>query len=132
MRRSTRLPGGDLEYAVLAVLWEMGAGSAREIHDRVGVPAGLVYTTTAKVLDRLRGKRLVTRRRRGKTFVFEPRVPRDRVEAARARDLVDRLLGPGPERAIAALVGAVQSIDPQLLDTLAREIETRRRSSGGS
>jgi hypothetical protein len=27
-----RLPGGDLEYAVLAKLWEIGTASAREIH----------------------------------------------------------------------------------------------------
>lgn len=132
MKRAIRLPGGDLEYAVLAVLWEMGVGSAREIHDRVGVPAGLVYTTTTKVLDRLRAKRLVSRRRRGKGLVFEARVPRDRVEEARARDMLGRFLGPAPRRAIAALVGAVESIDPQLLEEIAREVETRRRSARGS
>jgi hypothetical protein len=48
-----RLPGGDLEYAVLAKLWEIGTASAREIHGHVGEPNGLVYSTTAKVLDRL-------------------------------------------------------------------------------
>ncbi len=58
-----RLPGGDLEYAVLAKLWELGSATAREIHTQVGEPAGLVYTTTTKVRDRLQAKRLVTRER---------------------------------------------------------------------
>jgi hypothetical protein len=40
------LPGGKLEYAVLVALWESGPLSAPEVHDRVGVPLDLVYTTT--------------------------------------------------------------------------------------
>jgi hypothetical protein len=45
-----RLPGGDLEYAVLAKLWEIGTASAQHIHGQVDERAGLVYTTTAKYL----------------------------------------------------------------------------------
>jgi predicted transcriptional regulator len=30
------LPGGDLEYAVLAKLWEIGTASARDVHSQVG------------------------------------------------------------------------------------------------
>ena len=33
----------------------------REQHERVGVPLGFVYTTTARVIDRLRAKKLVAR-----------------------------------------------------------------------
>lgn len=132
MKTAIRLPGGDLEYAVLGALWEIGEASAREVHDRIGAPAGLVYTTTAKVLDRLRAKKLVSRRKRGKRLVFDARIPRARVEEARAQDILGRLLGSTPQRAIAALVGAVEAIDPQLLEELAHEIEVRRRSSRGS
>jgi hypothetical protein len=42
-----RLPGGELEYAILAALWDLGRASAREVHARAGEPAGLAYTTTA-------------------------------------------------------------------------------------
>jgi len=48
MMKRLRLPGGDLEYAVLAKLWELGTASARDIHDQVGEPTGLVYTTRPK------------------------------------------------------------------------------------
>src|ERR1700745_155520 len=71
MKMQFRLPGGDLEYAVLAKLWELGS-AAREIHAQVGEPAGLVYTTTAKVLDRLHAKRLMTRERKGLAFIYRP------------------------------------------------------------
>jgi BlaI family transcriptional regulator, penicillinase repressor len=126
-----RLPGGDLEYAVLATLWELGSGSARDIHTRVGEPQGLVYTTTAKVLDRLHAKGLVNRERRGMAFVYRPRVARALVDNARARELLTRLFGPAPHAAAATLVDAVESLNPKLLDELAEAIVARRRSKHG-
>ena len=61
-----RLPADELEYAVLTQLWELGVASVRELHRRLGEPEGLVYTTTAKVVDRLRSKGLVLRQRQRK------------------------------------------------------------------
>ena len=69
MKSLIRLPGGDLEYAVLAKLQELGSASVRDIHMQVSEPKGLVYTTTAKVLDRLHAKRLVSRERKGMSFI---------------------------------------------------------------
>jgi predicted transcriptional regulator len=132
MKSQIHLPGGDLEYAVLAKLWELGSASAREIHTRVGEPQGLVYTTTAKVLDRLRAKRLVSRERRGMAFVYRPRVARALVDTARARELLARLIGPAPHGAAATLVDAVESLNPGMLDELAAAIAVRRRSKHGS
>jgi BlaI family transcriptional regulator, penicillinase repressor len=132
MKRQFRLPGGDLEYAVLAKLWELANASAREIHAQVGEPQGLVYTTTAKVLDRLHAKGLVNRERRGMAFVYRPRVARALVDNARARELLTRLFGPAPHAAVASLIDAVESLNPKLLDELAEAIAARRRSKHGS
>jgi predicted transcriptional regulator len=126
------LPGGDLEYAVLSALWDKGSASAKELHAQVGEPAGLVYTTIAKVLDRLHDKGLVKRELDGKAFVYQPAIPRARVERARAREAVRSVLGPEPRPAMAHLVEAVESIDPALLDDLARLVDERRRSRRGS
>jgi BlaI family penicillinase repressor len=124
----TPLPGGKLEYAVLVALWEHGALSAPELHDRVGVPLDLVYTTTTKVLERLHGKGLVERQPFGKTFRYAAAVERPATERARAAKLLDAILGDAPRPALAALVDAMTSIDPALLDELARVVEARRRS----
>ena len=127
-----KLPGGDLESAVLAAVWDLKEASAREIHDRVGADAGLVYTTIAKVLDRLHAKRLVTRARVGKAFIYRPAVAREVVDRARATVSLRKLLGDDPQPAIAALVDAVETLDPDLLDELGRAVSRRRRSRGGS
>ena len=127
-----RLPGGGLEYAVLAKLWELDTASARELHGQENQAAGLVYTTTAKVLDRLLEKGLVTRERVGKAFVYRAKIAREVVERERARSAVSRLLGSQPHSAVAALVEAVESIDPNLLEELERVVAVRRRSKHGA
>lgn len=127
-----RLPADDLEYSVLAQLWELGTASVRELHDRLGAPQGLVYTTIAKVVDRLREKGLVSRQPQGKGFLYRPRIARDEVERARARNAVSRLLGSTPRAAVAALVEAVDAVDPALLEELERAIAERQRSRHGA
>jgi predicted transcriptional regulator len=125
------VPGGKLEYAVLVALWELGPLSGRDLHDRVGVPLDLVYTTTAKVLDRLQAKGLVTRERRARVFVFAACTPRQQVEQARVAKTLNGLFGQEPRPALAMLVDAVEAIDPRLLDDLAAALEARRKARGG-
>ncbi len=126
-----RLPSDELEYDVLAKLWELGTGSIRDLHDQLG-QAGLGYSTTAKVVERLRDKGLIERYLSGYLFIYRPRVARDEVESARARKAVSRLFGAAPHAAVAALVDAVDAVDPSLLDELERLIIARRRSKDGA
>jgi predicted transcriptional regulator len=132
MARSFALPGGYLEYAVLVALWELSVATAKDVHARIGAPSGLAYTTIAKVLDRLCAKGLVSRERVGRAFEYRPRVERPRLERARARDMLRRLFSSEPQPAVATLVDAVESLDPELLDELARAVAARRRLRRGS
>lgn len=130
--KAFRLPSDDLEYAVLTTLWELGTATVREVHGLFGEPDGLVYTTTAKVIDRLHGKGLIQRERHGKAFVYRARVVREAVDRARAQDTVGRLLGPRPHAAVAALVDAVGEVDPRLIDELERAVAAHRKSKNGT
>jgi predicted transcriptional regulator len=126
------LPSDDLEYAVLSKLWDLGSASVRDLHGQLDQPAGLVYTTIAKVIDRLRGKGLIDRHRRGKLFVYRSAIDATEVERARATVAVSRLLGPRPHAAVAALVDAVDAVDPRLLDELERAVAACRKSKHGA
>jgi predicted transcriptional regulator len=117
---------------VLTKLWELGSASVRDLHGTLERPGGLVYTTIAKVIDRLRGKGLIQRERHGKAFLYRAKVAREDVERARAQIAVSRLLGPAPRAAVAALVDAVDAVDPKLLDELERAVAARRRAKRGA
>lgn len=115
----------------MSALWELGSATTREVHSRVGDPAGLAYTTTATVLDRLHDKGCCSRQRLGKSFTYRPEITRHDVDRARAQDTIKQLIGPDPVPAIASLVDAVESLDPGLLDELERATAARRRARSG-
>lgn len=117
----------------MAALWDLGMASARELHDLVGRRGkgdGLVYTTTAKVLDRLLDKKLVVRGRVGRSFVYRPAVKREVVDRERTTAALSTLFGDAPRPAIATLVDAVEAIDPDLLDELGRAVRARKQRRG--
>ena len=117
---------------MLRAVWDQQRATARAIHTHVGAPRHLAYTTIAKVLDRLCEKGLLVRERDGTAFVYRPAIDRALVERARMKQALGRMLSPQVRPAIAALVDAVESIDPTLLDELSRQVQARRRSRRGS
>ena len=122
------MPGGDLELALLNALWERkdGSASARELHDELGQRRGIVYTTVAKVLDRMVDKRLVKRKRSGRAYRYSPIAQQAETQRAMARTLIERIVGEDPEPAIAALIGAMEDVSPDLLEQLAAELRERK------
>ena len=132
MDNSAPTPGGQLEHAVMLALWKLKRASAREIYAEVGEPRGLVYTSVAKVLERLCAKGLAQREGSGKSFVYRANLARDVVQRAWAVNMLTRLLGTEPRPAMATLVEAVESIDPKLLDELSRAVEARVRPDRGA
>jgi BlaI family transcriptional regulator, penicillinase repressor len=119
-------PGGDLERAVLAALWARGEATARHLHEVIGEPRGLVYTTVARVLDRLVEKRIVARKRQGRAFVYRPLAQQHQTQRAMARTFLRQLVGDDPQPAVAALLGAMEDVSPELLDQLAAELAARK------
>jgi len=132
VKRALPTLSGTLEYAVMVALWELRVATTPEVHERVGRSAGLAYSTTATVLDRLHAKGCCSRLRVGKTYSYRPAIAREEVDRARAEETLGRLLGDDPLPAIASLVDAVESLDPDLLDELARVTAERRGSRRGS
>lgn len=126
------LPGGELERALLTALWTRQQATARELHDEIGAQRGTVYTTIAKVLDRLVDKGMVRRRRSGRAYTYRAVAERAQTQRAMARGLIEHLWDSGPRPAVAALVGALEDVSPELLDQLAAELKARRRRRDGT
>jgi predicted transcriptional regulator len=80
---------GDLERAVMDVLWDRaGPATVRDVADAL---AGreLAYTTVMTVLDRLATKRLVTRERVGRAWSYRPAASREAYVAQLMLDALD-------------------------------------------
>lgn len=77
----TDLVPSERELEILKVLWELGAGSVRQVHEKL-CPAGeLAFNTVQTVLRIMEDKGLVEHRADGRTFIYAPRHSREQVSS---------------------------------------------------
>jgi predicted transcriptional regulator len=75
------LAPSERELEILKVLWELGSGSVREVHERLCPGNELAFNTVQTLLRIMDDKGLVEHRTEGRTFVYTPRHSRERVTA---------------------------------------------------
>ena len=120
---------GALEREVLSLVWEHGETSVRDACERLG--SIVAYTTVMTTMDRLFKKRLLSRHKVGRAFVYRAAATREELEGAVAAELVQMLLqadGSGPLPILSSLVDAVSDRDRALLDDLERLVREKRRA----
>ena len=110
-------------------LWQSdGPVSVRDVAVRLDGP--WAYTTLMTTLDRLFKKNLASREPKGRAFVYRARLTRTDLGVQALKTAVSDL-GPGTdtrELALAALVDALESHDPDLLDSLDRLVREKRKA----
>ena len=80
----------DRQFSILKVLWEHGAGTVREINERLAhLRRRWAYTTVITLLQRLEAKGYVTSDKSGFAHVFRAAVTRDAVVQQQMTDLVE-------------------------------------------
>ena len=124
---------GKLERAVLNEIWRRDEVSVRDVYLAFG--ERVAYTTLMTTLDRLFKKKLLTRRKDGRAFVYLPAVSPDEFEQGIWEDVIDGLLGRGAEEVqpvLACIVDAVSERDRELLDELDRLIKEKRKELKGA
>jgi predicted transcriptional regulator len=78
---------GELERDVMDRLWAAERPySVREVHNELAGTRELAYTTVMTVLDRLSRKRLVSRTREGRAFLYSPTSSRAELSAEMMHD----------------------------------------------
>ena len=131
MESRTRL--GDLQFAIMQVLWEMGEATVAAVHAALRDERGLALTTIATMLRKMEQKGVVDHREDGRTFVYRPLVqPRD-VRRSMVGDLTDMLFGGDAAELVSHLI-TDREIDPDDLARLRELIhrkEREQRSKGG-
>ncbi|MEH1014130.1 BlaI/MecI/CopY family transcriptional regulator [Micromonospora sp. CPCC 206060] len=111
----TRL--GDLERAVMDVLWDRNPGAAggvtvREVADALD-GRELAYTTVMTVLDRLAGKGMVQREREGRAWSYRPTATREAYIAQLMLDALD--LGGSRDAALVRFARSVSGTEAEVL-----------------
>ena len=93
MKRS-KLPRptqGELE--ILAVLWEHGPCSVRDVKDHLAVTRAAGYTTVLKQLQIMADKQLVARDESERSHVYRAAVAKEHTQRQLVTDLLERAFG---------------------------------------
>jgi BlaI family transcriptional regulator, penicillinase repressor len=84
---------GNLQLAILRVLWAHGEATAGDVHAALQPERGLAPTTIATMLKKMEARGLVSHRDEGRRFIYRPSVSEETVTRAMVADLTDRLFG---------------------------------------
>ena len=95
---------GDLQHAIMAVLWARGEASAADVHEALREARGLAPTTIATMLRKMEDKGVVAHRACGRQFLYHPTVSEADVRCSMVGELVERLFGGDPKALVAHLV----------------------------
>jgi predicted transcriptional regulator len=116
---------GDLQLAILRVLWARGEAAASEVHGVLLEERGLAPSTIKTMLRKLEERGVVTHRNRGRQFIYRPVVEESDVRDGMVGDLVQRMFRGDSTALVNHLVEAGE-IDADELDELRARIATKR------
>jgi predicted transcriptional regulator len=115
-------PFGDLEAAVMQVLWSRTeAATVRDVLAALQTPKPLAYTTVMTVLDNLHRKDAVTREMRSRAWCYRPVRSRAEHAAELLQGVLDDAGDPG-----AVLMHFVAVLDPVIVEQLQQAVRAAR------
>ena len=116
----------ERELEILKVLWEIGSGSVRAVHQRLCPNDELAFNTVQTVLRIMEEKGLVSHRSEGRTFIYFPRHSRERV----ARRFLDKVFDGSLDQLVLTLLQTGDTSADELKE-LERLIAQARRQQEG-
>lgn len=125
MSRRHRL--GDLQLAIMHVLWEGGEASSSAVHAALFEEHGLAPTTIATMLKKMEDKGILTHRREGRQFLFRPTIQEEEVRQTMVRELVGHVFQ-GDSTALVNHLLEIGDFKPEELAQLRQQIERARAS----
>lgn len=127
---TTRYRLGDLQLAIMRVLWERGEAAVAEVHAAIEPERGLAPTTIATMLTKMEDKGVVDHRAEGRRYIYRPTVSEPEVRREMLAELTERLFL-GDVTAVVSTLLADHDVDRHELAALRELIERRRRDAGG-
>lgn len=112
----------DREIEILKVLWDIGEGSVRAVHEQMS-PAGELHFNTVqtqlRIMDR---KGLVTHRRDGRTLIYRPVYTREQESSRFLKQVFNGSL----DQLVLSMLAA-ERVKPETLDELEALIKKARK-----
>ncbi|HUG94273.1 MAG TPA: BlaI/MecI/CopY family transcriptional regulator [Planctomycetaceae bacterium] len=100
MPRSQTPRPTEAELEILAVLWDRGPSTVREVHDVLSRSRDVGYTSVLKLLQIMAEKGLVDRDTSERSHVYRPRHKADETQRQLVSDLLARAFGGAADKLV--------------------------------
>jgi predicted transcriptional regulator len=117
----------DRELDVMAVLWELGSATVRQVQERL--EPDLAYTTVLTILRVLEAKGHVRHEPDGRAHRYLPTVAQDEAKASALRRLLAKVFSGSPEALLTQLVSD-DNLSDEELHRLRRLLDERLDGEG--
>ncbi|MCL2645762.1 MAG: BlaI/MecI/CopY family transcriptional regulator [Phycisphaerales bacterium] len=114
----------DFELQILALLWERGPMTAREVRENLPDKKPRAYTSVLSVMQVMEKKGLLAHTAQGKTHLYRPRVAKTRILRGLISKLVHLVFGGKPAAAVQALLDD-KTISPQELSEIRKMLDAK-------
>lgn len=119
----------DAETEILAVLWDRGPSTVREVHEVLGPARGVGYTTVLKLLQIMADKGWVERDASQRSHVYAPAVAREEMQSRLVGDFVERVFAGSTSQLVVRALSGKPASDEEIAEIrrMLDELEGERR-----
>lgn len=117
----------ERELDILKVLWELGEGSVRQVHERLCPDGECAFNTVQTLLRIMEDKGLVAHRAEGRTFIYRPRFSKEQASSR----FLDRVFDGALDQMVLTMLRAedVSARELKELEQLIAKARRRRKKN---
>lgn len=122
-----RISFTDRELDIMAVIWELGSATVREVQERL--EPDLAYTTVLTLIRNLEEKGYLRHEREGRAHRYFPLVEQEEARSSALERLIEKVFSGSPAALITQLV-STQDLSPEEAARIRRILERRVQEDG--
>jgi len=112
----------DAELEIMQVVWDLGSGTVRQVHEALNQRRSLAYTTVMTMMGILEDKGHLTRTKQGRAYLYRPVRPKSQVIAGMVDDFVGKVFE-GSARPLVLSLVKDRKLSKKDIEEIARLIE---------
>lgn len=128
--RPKQLSLGPLETEILKIIWELGAATVKEVHERIlsDPDRELAYASVTTVLNRLTAKGWLGCDRQGRSFIWHPLVSEPQARALQAYEQLNNFLAISNPDIVAAFADHLDQASLEQIEAIAEKLQAIRQT----
>ncbi len=95
----------ESELEILAILWEKGTASVREVHEVLTQKKPSGYTTTLKLMQIMLEKGMLSREAKGKLHMYQPAMKKEKAQAQLLARMIDTVFNGSASQMVMQALG---------------------------